>query len=38
MGPVTDPLEAQHQAAKLARDAVKYANKWSKYLDYVPAI
>jgi len=24
----------QNQAAKLARDAVKFAQKWSKYLDY----
>ena len=24
----------QNRAAKLARDAVKFAQKWSKYLDY----
>ena len=26
--------QTQNQAAKLARDAVKFAQKWSKYLDY----
>ena len=33
-GPQAHTLPAQNQAAKLARDAVRYAQKWSKYLDY----
>ena len=28
--------QTQNQAAQLARDAVRYAQKWQKYLDFVP--
>ena len=29
-------VQNQHQAAQLARDAVRYAEKWRKYLDFIP--
>ena len=34
----TVDLQTKLQAAQLARDAVRYAEKWQKYLDFIPAL
>ena len=37
-GPHADRSDVKHKAASLARDAVEFDGRWSKYLHFVPAL